>query len=142
MTVRKILDEKGGSIFSMPSTASVGEVCAELASRRVGAVVIVDGDELKGILSERDVVTSLARHGAAALERRAADIMTRHVETCVPEDRIAEVMQRMTRGRFRHFPVVAEGRMVGLISIGDVVKQRIAEAEREAAAIREYITTA
>lgn len=141
MTVQKILREKGGEIFGCAPETSVAALCAELSRRRIGAVVILDGDRLAGIVSERDVVHALARYGSAALERRAADIMTRTVETCRPEDPISEVMQRMTKGRFRHFPVLIDGRLIGLISIGDVVKHRIAEAEREAAAMREYIIT-
>lgn len=141
MTVQKILNEKGGEVFSVSPDISVRELCAELTHRRIGAVVVIERGELRGIVSERDVVHAAHRHGEQAMGMTAGDIMTRAVETCRPEERISEVMQRMTSGRFRHFPVVNDRHLVGLISIGDVVKQRIAEAEKEAAEIREYIVT-
>jgi CBS domain-containing protein len=98
------------------------------------------GEKVDGIFSERDFVRAIARQGASALERPVRDYMTQNVVTCEPDDKIAEVMQRMTQGKFRHMPVVENGRLAGIISIGDVVKHRIAEAEAEAMAMREYIT--
>lgn len=141
MTVQRLLNEKGDAIFSIPSDTHVRTICTELTHRGIGALVVVDRDTLVGIVSERDVVHALHRHGESAMSMTAAEIMTRAVETCRPEERVAEVMQRMTQGRFRHLPVVVNERLVGVISIGDVVKQRIAEAEQEAAEIREYIAT-
>jgi CBS domain-containing protein len=102
----------------------------------------VEGDEIRGIVSERDIVRTLARDGAAALRRTAAETMTQRVITCTPADTIHEVMQKMTAGRFRHVPVLDDGRLAGIVSIGDVVKRRIEEVEREAEQIREYIATA
>jgi len=141
MTVSAILSDKGGTVFTERKETSIAEACAELARRRIGAVIITDGDDkVVGILSERDIVRRLAQHGAAVLDMTVGDCMTKEVETCRREDSIPDVMARMTNGRFRHFPVVEGGRLVGVISIGDVVKHRIEEAEQEAAHIREYIT--
>jgi len=139
MTVRAVLRDKGDEIFSMPPTATVQQVAEELTRRRVGAVVILDGDRLVGILSERDIVRSIARRGEKALEMSAASVMTAEVETCRLDDPIDDVMHRMTGSRFRHMPVVEEGRLVGLVSIGDVVKRRIDEALRERDEVTAYI---
>ena len=105
-------------------------------------VVIVEKDAIKGIVSERDIVRAVARHGGAGLAMSAAEWMTAKVVTCKPADTINDVMQKMTSGRFRHLPVVENGKLAGIISIGDVVKKRIEDVEREADQIREYIATA
>lgn len=139
MTVRAVLREKGGEIFSMPPHATIQEVAEELTRRRVGAVVILDGERLVGILSERDIVRNVAKQGAKALEMSAASVMTAKVETCRLDDSIDDVMHRMTGSRFRHLPVVEDGRLVGLVSIGDVVKRRITEALRERDEVTAYI---
>lgn len=143
MTVSAILAGKGRTIISVPESRTLTQVCAVLAERRIGAVVVLDpAGRLAGILSERDVVRALATDGPAALERPATAYMTRAVQTCTPQEPVSAVMSRMTMGRFRHLPVLEDGVLVAVISIGDVVKHRIAQAEQEAADMRSYIHTA
>jgi CBS domain-containing protein len=142
MNVGRIIDEKGRDVVTMPPEVSLAEVAATLAEKRIGAVLVVENDQIRGILSERDIVRALARHGAEALRKLAVDCMTPRVVTCRPEDTIHDLMQKMTAGRFRHVPVVENGKLAGIVSIGDVVKRRIEEVEREAEQIREYIATA
>ena len=139
MTVKTILNEKGRKVFSMAPSSTLKEVIGELAERRIGAVLMVEGEHLAGILSERDVVRALAEKGEEALRASASSIMTQKVETCGLDDLIDDVMERMTASRFRHMPVVDAGKLIGLVSIGDVVKQRIEEAVRERDQMREYI---
>jgi CBS domain-containing protein len=139
MTVKAILRDKGGDVFKMAPGASLQEVAEELTRRRVGAVLICDDDRIVGILSERDIVRAIARLGPKALENSAASVMTAKVETCCLEDPIEDVMHRMTASRFRHMPVVEEGRLVGVVSIGDVVKRRIEQAVRERDELEAYI---
>lgn len=142
MTVARIINEKGRDVVTTSRDASLADVAELLSERRIGAVLVVEGDSLLGILSERDIVRALARHGGAALENLAGDCMTSKVVTCRPDDTIHHVMQKMTTGRFRHLPVLENGRLAGIVSIGDIVKRRIEEVEREADQIREYIATA
>lgn len=142
MTVARIIDEKGRDVVTAAPDASLTEVVAVLSENRIGAVVVTEGDAIRGILSERDVVRTIAHHGSAALRMRAGDCMTREVVTCAPEDTINSVMRTMTTGRFRHVPVVAGGRLAGIVSIGDIVKRRLEDVQREADQIREYIATA
>lgn len=139
MTIKTILQGKGSKVFSMAPDATLDAVSKELAERRIGAVVVMDGERLVGILSERDIIRCIAERGTEALTEPAHAAMTRKVETAGLNDDISDVMQRMTASRFRHMPVVEEGRLIGLISIGDVVKQRIDEAERERDDMRAYI---
>ncbi len=140
MTVAAILGQKSHSIITAKAEDTLKGVCDLLSQHRIGAVVVTDGEgDISGILSERDIVKAVARDGVAALERSTADYMTRAVTTCTPADTIADVMAWMTEGRFRHLPVVDGGRLVGVVSIGDVVKQRIASAEQEAEMMRSYI---
>ena len=114
-----------------------------LAARKIGALVVVESrDRVIGIVSERDIVRAISRHGPETLADTVASIMTREVVTCADRDTIDQVMGRMTRGRFRHLPVVADGRLAGIVSIGDVVKARIEQVEREADDMRAYIATA
>lgn len=142
MTVSAILAEKGRSIVSVPTDRTLAQVCDVLAGRRIGAVLVLDPTGgLAGILSERDVVRALAHDGPAALDRPVTAYMTHAVQTCTPQDSVGEVMARMTAGRFRHLPVFEHGVLVAVISIGDVVKHRIAQAEREAEEMRTYIHT-
>jgi len=140
MTVLSILANKGNEVITLPPTASVREVCDTLAKNRIGAVLIVDGAKIAGIVSERDIVRKLAASGAATLDKAAADCMTRKLVTCTRSDTISFIREKMTEGRFRHVPVVEDGVLVGVISIGDVVKHRIAEVEREADELRSYIS--
>lgn len=139
MTVKTILQAKGAEVFTMGPEASVEDVARELTRRRIGAVVIMDGTRLVGILSERDVVRLVASKGAAALGASASSLMTQRVETCMRDDLIDDVLARMTASRFRHMPVVEDGRLVGLVSIGDIVKARIDEAVRERDEMQAYI---
>ncbi len=144
MTVAHILREKGGDVVTIDPEASVGDAVRLLAKHGIGAVLVCDGDGgIVGVLSERDIVRALVDAAAPLLERPVSDLMTRDVVTVRPGDDIASVMSVMTAHRIRHLPVLDErGRLSGLISIGDVVKQRIAEAEREAEALKDYIRMA
>lgn len=140
MTVAAILNEKGRNVVTVDGEMTVGNVCCVLAEKRIGAAVIVDGGNgVQGIVSERDIVRIIAREGSAALEQPASAVMTREVVTCGEEETIGSLMEKMTTGKFRHLPVIENGRLSGIISIGDVVKRRIAEAEMDAQAMREYI---
>jgi CBS domain-containing protein len=121
--------------------ATVAEVAKLLKAKRIGAVVVTDADEgLCGIISERDLACGLADHGANLLRMRVGDLMTREISTCSPDDGIDRLMRQMTEGRFRHLPVVEDGRMIGIISIGDVVKHRLQELENEAHMLQDYIS--
>ncbi len=142
MTVARIINEKGRDVVTVSSKTSLADIAATLSEKRIGAVVVVEGDAIRGIVSERDLVRAVAKHGGDGLAMPAADWMTAKVVTCRPEDTIHDVMQKMTAGRFRHLPVVEHGKLAGIISIGDVVKRRIEEVEREADQIRQYIATA
>ncbi len=141
MMVEEILKAKGRDMVTMPQNASVAEAARLLKEKRIGAVVISDdGARALGILSERDIVHALVEFAAAALEMRVSELMTRDVVTCAPEDRIAGLMARMTERRIRHLPVIKDGVLDGMVSIGDVVKSRIEEVESEASAMRDFIT--
>jgi CBS domain-containing protein len=143
MTVARILDDKGRDVFTTQPHRTLKEVVELLAEKGVGAVVVSDASlKVLGILSERDVVRVIARHGAPALEDPVSRHMTPKVITVTREDTIEHVMQTMTSARFRHLPVVEDGRLVGLISIGDVVKRHVNALDSERQALREYITTA
>ena len=144
MNVKAILAAKklGGDIISIEPTADLATAAKLLSKHRIGSVVILGaGERLVGILSERDIVRALSEQGAGALALPVGQVMTRDVATCGEDDTVASIMERMTAGRFRHMPVVANGRLVGLISIGDVVKQRVDEIEGESEAMRDYIRT-
>jgi CBS domain-containing protein len=142
MIVGNILSDKGATVATARPTTTVADVTAKLATMKIGAVVIVGDDgRVDGILSERDIIRAIAQRGPAALSEQAADIMTRHVTTCTSADSLDHVMVTMTSGRFRHIPVVENGALVGIISIGDVVKRHIAEVEMEASALRNYVVS-
>ncbi|MCT8999578.1 CBS domain-containing protein [Chelativorans intermedius] len=143
MTVKAILDEKGRDVVTIAAEKTLREAVDLLSDRGIGAVVITSGDDrISGILSERDIVRVIAREGPEALEKPVSSVMTARVKVCREENTVNEVMQIMTEGRFRHLPVEKDGRLAGLVSIGDVVKRRIQEVEREAEEIRTYIATA
>jgi CBS domain-containing protein len=143
MTVAEILSGKGREVATIVAERTIAEAIDELAKRRIGALVVIEGrDRVAGIISERDIVRALARRGADLLADKVGSIMTREVVTCGESETINRVMGRMTRGRFRHIPVVEGGRLTGLVSIGDVVKARIEEVEHEAEDMRTYIATA
>lgn len=140
MSIKHILEEKGRQVFTMTPNSTLEEAARELSSRKIGALILTDDDgHISGILSERDIVRMIARDGADCLGQSIADVMTRKVVTCTEAMSIDEVMEIMTKGRFRHVPVEERGRLVGVISIGDVVKKRIEEAVREAEQMRTYI---
>jgi CBS domain-containing protein len=143
MNVKNILATKGGDIVGIEPNADLAAAAQLLSKHRIGVVVIRGaGGRLAGILSERDIVRALAEHGPNALSVQVAKVMTRNVTTCAEDDSIASIMEKMTAGKFRHMPVVAKGELVGLVSIGDVVKQRLGEIETESEQLRDYIRTA
>ena len=143
MNVKTILAAKGGDIISIAPTATLAAAAKLLSKHRIGAVVIRGaGGRLSGILSERDIVRAMSEHGAAALDIPVGQVMTRNVMTCGENDSIAELMERMTAGKFRHLPEINAEQLVGVISIGDVVKMRVQEIETDATAMRDYIQTA
>jgi CBS domain-containing protein len=143
MTVSIILAAKGRDLVSVEPSATVSAAVALLAEKRIGAVLVLGVDRrIVGILSERDIVRALAERGAAALDEPVSQVMTRRVATCTEGETISSIMERMTEGKFRHLPVVDQGRLTGVISIGDVVKHRLNEMERDSAAMRDYILTA
>jgi CBS domain-containing protein len=145
MNVKEILAAKkqGGDTIGIEPTANLAAAAKLLVANRIGALVISGaGGRLSGILSERDIVRALSEHGAAALDLPVGQVMTRDVETCGEDDSVASIMERMTAGKFRHMPVLRNGKLAGLVSIGDVVKQRVDEVERESEAMRDYIRTA
>jgi CBS domain-containing protein len=143
MTVKSILAKKGRDVFTIEPGASLETAAKLLAEKRIGAAVILGADHrIVGILSERDIVGALASRGAGALAEPVSAVMTRTVSTCKESETIVAMMERMTTGKFRHLPVVEQDRLVGMISIGDVVKHRVQEMERESEQMREYILTA
>ncbi|HEY4920359.1 MAG TPA: CBS domain-containing protein [Xanthobacteraceae bacterium] len=143
MTVKAILSRKGTNVVTADPNASLGEAVKTLAAHRIGAIVVTGADRrIVGILSERDIVRVLAEKGPSALDAPIAEAMTRKVTTCAAGDTVSELMERMTEGKFRHLPVVEQGRLTGIISIGDIVKSRVQEMEQESNALRDYIRTA
>jgi CBS domain-containing protein len=139
MNVATILKAKGTDVETVGPDKSLGEVARILSAKRIGAVLVMEGEHLLGILSERDIVKAIGVSGAEALDRRVREIMTARIVTCSLNDGVDELMDMMTEGRFRHLPVVENDRLVGIISIGDVVKHRIAETVMETEALRLYI---
>ena len=142
MTVRAILDSKGHQVQSVGPDAKLADAIKILSERRIGAALVLNQGRIEGILSERDIVRVLGERGASVLEEPVSSVMTRKVVSCREKDTVSEIMETMTNGKFRHLPVVEDSRVVGLISIGDVVKWRVGEYEREQEALREYIKTA
>ena len=140
MFVSDILAQKGGLVYTVTPGTSIAQLSQQLSTRRIGSVLVLDGEgAVAGIVSERDLVRALASHGAKAMELEARQVMTREVVTCDPDDSIDQVMQTMTQGRFRHLPVVRHGELLGLVSIGDVVKARLEETKHETEALKAYI---
>ena len=143
MTVKAIFSAKGGNVITIEPTASVKEAVKILAERRIGALVVTGPEQrVVGIVSERDVVAILATRGVHALDVPLTAVMTQKVTTCTPADAINSIMEVMTAGKFRHVPVVEQGKLAGIISIGDVVKHRLQQLEIEQNALRDYIQTA
>ncbi len=139
MLVAEILKTKGEAVFSIAPDITVAQACAELDSRRVGALIVCDGDRVAGVFSERDVVKAVSANGSAALDRPVSDFMSADVVFAKPAETVTVLMGRMTDRRIRHLPVLRDSRLVGVISIGDVVKCQIAEATQEAESLRSYI---
>ena len=142
MTVRSILDTKGHQIQSVEPDAKLSAAVKILGERKIGAVLVMNQGRVEGILSERDIVRALGERGARVLEEPVSAVMTRKVVSCRQSDTVGGIMEMMTLGKFRHLPVIEEGEVVGLISIGDVVKWRVREFENEQEALRDYIKTA
>jgi len=142
MTVRAVLDTKGHNVLSVEADVKLSAAIKLLAERKIGAVLVMSHGHLEGILSERDIVRVLGERGARVLEEPVSSVMTRKVVSCRQSDTVAGIMEMMTLGKFRHLPVIEEGMVVGLISIGDVVKWRVREFENEQEALRDYIKTA
>ena len=141
MRVKTILSSKGDNVTKVASSDSIRTTLLRLKTHNIGALVVSDdGDTVAGVISERDLVRAMVDHGPALLEMTVAELMTRDVRTCGPEDDIEDVMDSMTHGRFRHMPVLVDGKLVGVISIGDLVKHRMGELVDETKALREYVT--
>ncbi len=132
MRIERVLQDKGNEVITIDPDARVGEAVKLLSERRIGAVIVMEGGGAPaGVLSERDVVRELGRRGPAVLEQTVAEMMTSELTHCAPADTLDQVLTKMTEGRFRHMPVMRDGEMVGLISIGDVVKARLSELAME-----------
>lgn len=143
MIVKSIIDNKGRDVVTLEPGASLDTAAKLLAERRIGAVVVIGAEgRVVGILSERDIVRMIAERGTGAMQEQVAQVMTRKVVTCTLDESIHSIMERMTSGKFRHMPVIDQGRLAGIISIGDVVKLRIVEMEQESDALKSYIQTA
>lgn len=140
MLIAQILAGKGSDVISTRPEATIAEVAGLLKEKRIGAVVVTEADgRLCGIISERDLARGLANYGSKLLEMKVGALMTSDVVTCSPDDGIETLMQTMTDGRFRHLPVVKDGELTGIISIGDVVKHRLKELEAETHMLQDYI---
>ncbi|HEY8080798.1 MAG TPA: CBS domain-containing protein [Acidimicrobiales bacterium] len=141
MKISDLLADKGDAVEVIDAAATIAEAVRRLTLHSIGALVVSnDARSVDGILSERDVVRLLARHGDAALHRVVADAMTTPVSTCRPSDEVVSLMSLMTERRIRHVPVVAAGRLVGIVSIGDVVKSRVDQLERDRKELLEYVS--
>ncbi len=142
MKVEQILRNKGSEIFAVGPDDKISDAVALLNSKNIGAVIVRDNKgDVAGILSERDIVRRLGERGGDALAMKVSECMTSNVFTCSVEASVDELMAKMTEKRIRHLPVTKDGQIVGVVSIGDVVKRKIEEAEQEAAALKEYIAT-
>lgn len=143
MNVEQLLSGKGHDVVSVQPHRTLAEAIRTLSEKRIGAVAVMGADgSLVGILSERDIIRALGELGAGALESAVSRSMTSKVVTCRPQTSVDELMEIMTTGRFRHVPVVENGRVTGIVSIGDVVKHRVAAIEAESQAMRDYIAMA
>ncbi len=142
MNVQSLIKGKGNKVETIATKATIADGARRLSELGIGALVVSeDGQTIAGILSERDIVRLIGREGPLALNRRVSEVMTATVVTCTTAHTIEEVMGFMTRGKFRHMPVVQDGKLAGIISIGDVVKHRMSEIESEAAELRRYIAS-
>ena len=142
MNVALILKSKGRAVSTVRPNATLLDITKKLAPKKIGAVVVVgDNGHVDGIISERDIIRALAEHGAQALSLTVSEVMTRTVVACQETSELDELMETMTKGRFRHMPVIEDDALVGIISIGDVVKYHLAEVEMEVSAMRNYLAT-
>jgi CBS domain-containing protein len=141
MLVSQILKTKGDLVFTVGPAETVGAICALLHSRKVGAMVVLDNDRVVGIVSERDLVSALASEGAGALAKPVSAFMTHDVIFADPSETVNSLLSRMTDRRIRHLPVCVSDRLVGIVSIGDLVKWKISEVEAEADGLKAYIAT-
>jgi CBS domain-containing protein len=139
MKVKDILDSKGTEVVTTGADVTLAALTRVLATNRIGAVLVMNGEAVVGIVSERDIVTTMSSRGGDALGCRVSEVMTVDVVTCAPDDAIETIMSTMTDRRVRHMPVIEHGRLAGVISIGDVVKLRLGEVESEARMLRDYI---
>ena len=140
MTIAAILKHKGHDVAHVAPTATIAEVVQQLAARRIGAVLVLDStDQLLGIVSERDIVGSLAEHGKRTLEMTAAQLMTRDLHTATMHTTVPQATEMMTAGRFRHLPIMDHGKLLGIVSIGDVVKARLSQQEQEVDSLKAYV---
>ncbi|MEM8800086.1 MAG: CBS domain-containing protein [Pseudomonadota bacterium] len=140
MRIARILDDKGGDIVSIAPDITVVEASKTLTEKRIGALLVTDPNgNISGVVSERDIVRTIAKRGREILDQPVSAIMTADVVTCSPQNTVVEAMGMMTRRRIRHLPVMNGGKLVGMVSIGDLVKYRIQETEFEAEALKEYI---
>ena len=143
MQISQLLRRKGNTVATVEATASVRDALGQLAEHRIGALVVsADGKHIDGILSERDIARGLNEHGAGLLAETVSTVMTAEVHTCSPAASVHELAQTMTDHRVRHVPVVEDGTLIGIVSIGDVVKARLDELEAERASLVDYIQTA
>ena len=142
MTIATIMQGHQGSVYTVTPGESVGKMAARLAEMRIGALPVIDGDQIVGIISERDVIYGLAKHGAAILEKSVGEVMTSPAITVSPDTAILSALSLMTKRRIRHLPVADNGVLIGFVSIGDLVKHRIEKIEAEASAMRDYIQMA
>lgn len=138
-TVGDILEGKGGEVINLAPDATIAEAAQTMGRLKIGAVLIIENDAVKGILSERDIVRQLGQEGAAVLERKVSEVMTPDPLSCHPADALLLILQRMTQGRFRHMPVFQDNTLVGLISIKDVVDYRLRELEYDALKMKQMI---
>ena len=141
MKVNAMLDAKGHKVITMAPETRISTIAHRLQLERVGAILLcVDGKTINGIITERDIVHGLVKYGAELQDRPASELMTKDVVTCAPDDKITEVMAIMTQRRVRHIPVTENGELCGIVSIGDVVKNRLDEMEMETRVLRDYVT--
>ena len=143
MTIAAILRHKGHDVARVPPTATIKEVADRLAQKRIGAILVMDtADQIMGILSERDIVRAIPTHGVRTLEMTAAQLMTQALHTTTPQTSVPEAMEQMTNRRVRHLPVLDHGRLVGVVSIGDIVKARIDQQAQEVDSLKAYVAGA
>ena len=143
MTIAAILKHKGHDVAHVAPATTIAEVVQQLATRRIGAVLVLDSaDQLLGIVSERDIVSGLAEHGRRTLEMTAAQLMTRDLQTALMATTVPQAMEMMTNGRFRHLPVMEGNKLLGVVSIGDIVKARMSQQEQEVDSLKAYVAGA